>query len=548
MNVLTELTTLEIRGPPSRNIQIVIDEPLSSIQNVNFEYIQLSGSETFKRTSNSVHPSEIFDYVPDSEKVTYNVSVELEVEEEVEILPYDVYIMEIKKSQMPSFFGWNDMEVLRIHNCKLDELHWEMFDGLAHLEHLSLEHNEIKIVPAFAFYGALHIKTLSLAHNFILDLNYRSLAGLLDLQHLDLSHNSISKLSELTFPPFPNLRSIDFRNNPIKYVFTDTFGVMNRTETLYIGSENVQLELSTTHPFKPLTELRFLSISNAFVESLGQNVFKGLHKVEVLKLQGNISKVEFDAFIEMPSLRELHMSNCTLDEISMDAFIGCTNLKIIDLSSNNLSYIPPGLLDDQTELAEIYLQENRLSYLPSNFFSNPNLKLARLNGNPWKCSCDMTTWDPNITNQRRTLSQERCIREFHTGKVVSCRTVDVYKFDHKLAPRCRNVKNRTVYYALRKELKCISRKRTIKNHPRNIDTAKFNRKYKLLEKKQNRHKSKVASNQPISRKARLRVVNDVGSTKDLNSLRHLSLNNNADAHDKNSVLGNIDSYESFNFI
>lgn len=540
-----------------------MDEPLSFIQNVNFESIQLVGSETAKRPNNPIHPSESFDYVPNSEKVAYNLSLET-LDEEIEILPYEVYIMEIKKSRMASFYGWENLEVLRIHNCKLDELYWEMFDGLIQLQHLSLEHNEIKIIPAFALYGVLHIKTLSLAHNYILDLNYRSLAGLLDLEILDLSYNNISKLSEMTFPPFPKLESIDFRHNPIRYIFPATFGIMNNTKTMFLGSKEAILELIANNPFESLELLKFLSITNLTASIIDQNVFKGLNNLEILKLKGSIRKIEFDAFVNIPKLRELDLSQCNIQIISMDAFIGCKNLEIIDLSNNNLSYIPPGLFDDQISLKEIYLNGNNLRYLPSNFFINPALRLVRLIENPWKCTCDMAIWKPDITNSIRGVKQENCIQDYISGKMITCRNYDNYKFDNKLSPRCSNIKNHSVYYALRKDLQCNFRKE-FENHLKITSTNKRGSKYKHLEERRQKHKNKVLTTQTnnintiqenlnIAERREQWNKNRADKIKktlqNMNTLEHLSKTNNAHNNQflSNHVLGNVDEHDSFNYI
>lgn len=366
---------MEIRGSPTSRVQFILDEPLDFLKFVNFENIELLGTENTKRRSNSNHPSEFYDYVPESEREEYNIS--LEIKEEVEIVPYDVYLIEKHKSQMPTFYGWLELNVLRIHNCKLNELHWEMFDGLTNLEHLSLEHNDIKVVPPFALYGAQQIKTLSLARNSILDFNYRSLAGLLKLEWLDVSRNNLTKLSELSFPPFPNLEVVDFRYNPITHIYPMTFGVMNNTMHMFIGSDAGSLDLSHGSSFTSLDRLNSLALLNATIPVLNQKVFKGLKSITKLTMQGAIRRIEFDAFAEMPKLKELFLSKCGIREISMDIFYGIRNLEIVDLSSNELFYLPNGLFDEQKRIKEIHLQNNLLTDLPARFFDIPSVKFIR---------------------------------------------------------------------------------------------------------------------------------------------------------------------------
>ncbi|XP_053961152.1 insulin-like growth factor-binding protein complex acid labile subunit [Anastrepha ludens] len=458
---LNQLTTLEVRGGLNRSLRIIFDEPLSFLQHANFESVTLLGSENYKRPKNPVHPKDSFDYKPRGE--TYDeldadgnriAFAPLEDDVDDNIVPYDIYKQELIKARMPTFYGWEHLEVLRIHGCQLNELQWEMFDGLTALEHLSLERNGIAEVPPFSFYGAMHIQTLSLAHNYIRDLHYRALAGLLQLEVLDLSSNRLEKLSERSFPPFPKLVRLDFRNNPIRYILPASFWVMNSTRYMDFESTTVPLHLRNNQPFESLLQLETLHIGNVSIGNLEQNMFKGLTALEQLRLRGSIRTIEFDAFAGLIKLRELELSHCGIQEISMDALMDCRSLEVLDLSYNNISYFPPGLLDDLLNLEEIYLQGNQLRTLPITFFLRPKLRLARLSENPWHCSCDMYNWRPKITNQERGPRTKRCITDYQTGKQISCRRVDSYVYDNRYAPRCSNHNERSVFYVLRKQLKC----------------------------------------------------------------------------------------------
>lgn len=463
-----QLHTLEIRGTNSAHPQLkfLMDESLPMLRNVNFESIELQGDEQMKKhIVLNQHPSETYDYVPEGEAVTYNVSVELIPDDEVKIVSYDVYVQQMMKNKQPTFYGWTNLNVLRIHECRLDQVHWEMFDGLTNLHHLSLEHNGIKIVPPFAFYGALNVKTLSLAHNTILDMNYRALAGLLELQTLDLSYNNLSKLSEITFPPFPQLQEIDLRHNPIRYIFPMTFGVMNATRRMQIGSEAQALDLSIGSAFGALELLDTLTLRNVTISTLSESVFLGLQNVRALRvIGGHVKRIEFDAFAEMPVLRELVLSHLGIAEISMDAFYGVRHLEIIDLSDNQLTVIPPGIFDEQRQLKEIYLQRNMLTALPLRFFDSAALKLVRLTENPWVCACEMRTWRQAVTNRvrgTRLPARRECSVHAMTG-IETCAEAPwpqySYVFDNKMTPRCggglKEFENRSVYYTLRHSIKC----------------------------------------------------------------------------------------------
>ncbi|XP_017854108.2 slit homolog 1 protein-like [Drosophila busckii] len=458
---LNQLITLEIRGTGATTL--IIDEPLEYLQHANFEQINLQASDRLERPKYSKLPSDDYEYKPPSEvlednEATPKSQLQFEAETQPEIMTYEQHVERLKQTRMPSFYGWSRLEVLRIHNCRLQELHWQIFDGLGALHHLSLERNGIEELQPFAFSGALHLKSLSLAHNALSRLHYLGLAGLLQLEQLNLAHNYLERLSEVSFPPLPRLQKADLRQNPVRNIWPATFWVMNNTKELLLGSELAALELrsfSNYGQFDSLHKLRSLSLSNVSSVNLEQNVFKGLHSLESLTLRGRIASVQFDAFAGLEQLRELDLSNCSIVELSMDAFMGLKRLEQLQLAHNNLSSLPNGLLDDLLQLESLQLQGNQLHTLPSSFFLQRRLRVARLDQNPWECSCDMRHWLPRLTNVRRMGSEQRCMRDLQ-GEQINCRSVASYQQDKSLVPRCANYNGRSVYYVLRKQLHCDS--------------------------------------------------------------------------------------------
>ncbi|XP_030556075.1 leucine-rich repeat-containing G-protein coupled receptor 5-like [Drosophila novamexicana] len=458
LRFLNQLSTLEIRGTGATTL--IIDEPLELLQHANFEQIRLQASERLQRPKHSKLPSDDYEYKPPSDvagnEATPKNQLQFEADATVEIMSYEQHVERLKQTRMPSFWGWNLLEVLRIHNCQLNELHWQMFDGLPQLHHLNLERNDIEEVQPFAFSGAPRLRSLSLAHNAVSRLYYLGLAGLLELETLNLADNHLERLSESSFPPLPRLQKADLRQNPIKYILPATFWVMNDTLELQLGSELAALKLHSWNSygqFDSLHKLRTLSLTNVTTPSLEQGVFKGLQALEQLTLRGRIGSVQFDAFAGMEQLRELDMSHCGIAELSMDALLGVKRLELLNLAHNNLTHVPNGLLDDQQQLVVVQLQGNQLRTLPTSFFHQPRLRVARLDQNPWQCNCDMSNWLPRLTNVVRGPSVERCVHDID-GKPILCRHVVSYKMDKNLVPRCANFNGRSVYYVLRKQLHC----------------------------------------------------------------------------------------------
>ncbi|XP_008218088.1 leucine-rich repeat-containing protein 15 isoform X2 [Nasonia vitripennis] len=376
-----------------------------------------------------------------------------------EILPYDIYKQEMEgyRESAGVFAGLSALSHLRVYDCALKDVSWHMFDGLENLQYLSLQRNDLKFIPEFCFYGTPNLKQLSLANNELLTLKSVDLAGLLMLEKLDLSGNNLTFLSELSFPPFPALTSADFRENPFESIFPSTFEIMNRTTHLKLGGNGAKLKLEK-NAFLGLKNLEVLHIYNIEIPVLERYIFQGMPSLMELKLRGNISTIEFDAFIDLKSIVTLDLSHCLISKISMDAFYGLENVKRIDLSYNNLDYIPPGLfsMQQQKQLREIILTKNNLLKLPPDFFKSLRLsnkqfmvENIRLDGNPWDCNCDMTKWNPHLINRTR-----------------------------ETAPRCftpKSLRNYGIFYALRKGgLDCKWRKRRLRRKQAKLDKTENN--------------------------------------------------------------------------
>ncbi|XP_029166819.1 leucine-rich repeat-containing protein 15-like [Nylanderia fulva] len=351
-----------------------------------------------------------------------------------EILPYDLYKQELEgyRENIELFAALGALTHLRVYDCALKDISWHMFDGLNSLLYLSLEKNSLKFIPEFCFYGTPNLRSLSLASNELLTLKSVDLAGLLILEHLDLRENNLTFLSELSLPPFPALTSADFTENPLDSIFPSTFEIMNTTIKLYLGGTMSKLKLQR-NSLLGLRRAEILHLYNLEIPVLERFILQGLPALTHLKMRGNVTNIDFDAFVDLPNLLDLDLSHCHIRRISMDAFYGLERVRRIDLSRNDLEFIPPGLfvVQQQRELKEIILTGNKLTSLPLDFFKSlraPNkliqIQNIRLDDNPWDCSCIMINWNPQLVNRNK-----------------------------ETAPRCstpKRLQNWGVFYALRK--------------------------------------------------------------------------------------------------
>ncbi|XP_070159712.1 carboxypeptidase N subunit 2 [Polyergus mexicanus] len=332
-----------------------------------------------------------------------------------EILPYDLYKQELEgyRENVELFAALGALTHLRVYDCALKDISWHMFDGLNSLLYLSLEKNSLKFIPEFCFYGTPNLRSLSLASNELLTLKSVDLAGLLMLEHLDLRQNNLTFLSELSFPPFPTLKSADFTENPLDSIFPSTFEIMNTTIKLYLGGVTSKLKLQK-NSLLGLRRAEILHLYNLDIPMLERFILQGLPALTHLKMKGNVTSIDFDAFVDLANLMDLDLSYCHIRRISMDAFYGLEKVRRIDLSKNDLESIPPGLFvtQQQKELREIILTGNKLTSLPLDFFKSLRLpskqiQNIRLDENPWDCTCIMINWNPHLVNRNKETAP-RC--------------------------------------------------------------------------------------------------------------------------------------------
>lgn len=459
-----------INKPINSHLICEIDLPLPDLKYLNLERILIrNGKKQIENFLKEVKEEDLtFEYVQKLDGDLHPLTM-VQKGSVDDVVPYKIFKEQRETDgDIPLFLGFKKLFLLRITNCELNNVHWEMFDGLRELQYLILERNNLRFIPAFAFYGTPNLKTLSLAHNKLLDIQITDLAGLLELEYLDISYNNFTQLSELSLPPFPKLKLANFANNPISVIFPNTFEVMNTTDSLIIGSDDIPLTL-ITNSFIGLNMLQKLTLNNLELKILKRDLLVGMPSLIELVLTGNITKIEYDAFLEVTQIGKLVLSNCQITNVSMDAFIGLQKLHYLDLSKNKLEYLPPGIFDQLISIKEVYLNGNKLKEVPQDIFSKIHPKLLRLSENPWHCSCHMSDWKPMIVNKVKQRIFKQC--EYTGDKGIGCAAKShfgyKYTFDNKVAPRCAEPKqfnNWSVFHAMRWIFKCPDYKPKFRKH------------------------------------------------------------------------------------
>lgn len=495
---LPKLILFEIHGN-NPSIIYVTDKMFKSLNNVKYINIQnvslnkltLESNElaptidnTIYRKENSYEFNELKPVLPAHLHKENNIIKSKLIflqSKDIELVPYETHKKTKRRIKPPNnlFSNNNDLLFLRITNCGLKYISSDLFNGLDSLETLILDNNAIEYIPDFSFYGTSMLKRLSLANNKIKQLQVTNLGGLLDLRYLNLKNNVLTVLSETTFPPLPKLIVADLSYNPVRAVFPYTFEVLNATKELTLGSHDTPLYLHQ-NSLVGLDFLEVLNLININLTILDRNLLIGLQNLISLDIKGIIKQIAFDAFVEIPNIRRIKLSNCSIEFVSMDSFYEIHSLEYLDLSYNQLQELPLGLFDQQFSLKELILNNNQLTNLPDGIFKAiPNLVLIRLDMNPLHCSCNMKSWDVSLMTKELKKIKKLSCKWDHLKKGYNCsiKSLTAYVYNKKNEPICSSpmkLNGMTISYAIRKYLNCNG------NIYSNINDLYIKKKYKEL--------------------------------------------------------------------
>ena len=328
---------------------------------------------------------------------------------------------------------------LDLNNNKVSLLSRTAFKRLSSLQELDLSYCSLSALPRNIFSDQFKLVYLDLSANLLYDIPSQTLATLYSLQYLSLSYvgnafdismrdlNSLTKLENLyiigihanvtnvTFHPLAGLPiqrliSIWPPSPPKLWIEKNAFDPF--TSVRELGTDFLALPaLGSLH--SPLQYLSLFSLSEPKFPHILHNttlqvLLKFKESLTYLYLWlANLHHIDNDAFIWIPNLTLLEISQSNIQTIAQCSFCGLTTLQTLDLSDNQLTAVPSEALNifsNFMSLQYLDLGLNSLSTIVDDAFSAvPSLTYLNLGNNKYKDAIKKvyTRWLhllPNITH------------------------------------------------------------------------------------------------------------------------------------------------------
>ncbi|XP_043266804.1 toll-like receptor Tollo [Venturia canescens] len=189
-----------------------------------------------------------------------------------------------------------------------------------------------------------------------------------------------SSLNGGSFRPLVELRELVIEYCKIGNLSDDAFKGLKELRNLTVRTHNTDwsamaLDISARAFTEELSQLERLDLGENNMWSLPEGSLCSLHNLEMLNLTKNrlreVASFHFNAEARcVSSLRELDLSNNSIESLPSAAFAGLTRLQTLDLRSNAIAFMADRAFEGLSSLAVLRLSDNRLTSLPPELFND----------------------------------------------------------------------------------------------------------------------------------------------------------------------------------
>lgn len=234
------------------------------------------------------------------------------------------------------------------------------FTGLQNIKNLTISDQSITIIRDGTFSDMIALRFLNLSNNFLSTIENASFGILKNLNILDLSHNKINNLNFLK-DSLTNLTELYLNDNLLSILYTNVFNNQTQLKKLDISTNKIKVIEQNS---LPLQNLQFINVTkNCLTGVIKSNTLSPAQYLRYLDLSNlNISKIEEMAFVKLPVLARLNLSNNVINEIAPNNFMDTNNMYSLDISHNKLKHFEVN--SSLQNLKALYVNNNDMDNLP----------------------------------------------------------------------------------------------------------------------------------------------------------------------------------------
>ncbi|XP_071422483.1 platelet glycoprotein V [Pithys albifrons albifrons] len=306
------------------------------------------------------------------------------------------------------------LQQLIIESNRLKSIEENLFDKLASLEELYLNKNQLAALPSGVLKNLTKLKVLNLSRNYLAALPRNIFSALARLEKLMLYFNRLSSVEPGMFDSLTELQELFLHCNKIQSIAPDAFHCLHKLRRLTLSRNKLEILPSGLflhlhdlckltlygNPLKSLPEVLFgemrhlgsLWLYHTKLSTIPDFVFRNLTNLELLVLSFNpeLTVLPRNVFGGLNELRGLSLHTSNISSLPEDIFLSLQKLQNISLFDTRLEVLPRNLFHNLKHLQKVYLNSTKLQSLPADFFTAlPELQEVVLDGNPWKCDCQI---------------------------------------------------------------------------------------------------------------------------------------------------------------